>query len=80
MKERRAQYEKEMKAFERNDVPANFQRPQMDIPTPGRHAGEAQDFWGSFSQMMDSSPENAWKYLSQAPQGALQAKALVQDL
>ena len=41
---------------------------------------QAQDFWGSFSEMMDSSPENAWKYLSQAPQGALQAKALVQDL
>jgi len=29
---------------------------------------------------MDSSPENAWRYLSQAPQGALQAKALIQDM
>ena len=52
----------------------------QEMPTPGRSANQAQDFWGSFSEMMDSSPENAWKYLSQAPQGALQAKALVQDL
>ena len=51
-------------------VPQQFQRPQMDMPTPGRQAAQAQDFWGSFSEMMDSSPENAWKYLSQAPQGA----------
>ena len=75
----RAQFEQEIEAQEMSNVPQNFQRPQMDIPTPGRHAGEAQDFWGSFSEMMDSSPENAWRYLSQAPQGALQAKALIQD-
>lgn len=76
----RAQFEAEIEAQERNTVPESFQRPRMDMPTPGRQAAQAQDFWGSFSQMMDSSPENAWKYLSQAPQGALQAKALVQDL
>ena len=78
--EARAQFEAEIEAQERNTVPQSYQRPQMDMPTPGRQAAQAQDFWGSFSQMMDSSPENAWKYLSQAPQGALQAKALVQDL
>ena len=78
--EARAQFEAEIEAQEMGRVPQQFQRPQMDMPTPGRQASEAQDFWGSFSEMMDSSPENAWKYLSQAPQGALQAKALVQDL
>ena len=77
--EARQQFEQEIEAQEQNSIPQNFQRPQMDIPTPGRHAGEAQDFWGSFSEMMDSSPEHAWKYLSSAPQGALQAKALIQD-
>ena len=61
-------------------MPQQFRRPQMAMPTPGRQANAANDFWGSFSEMMDSSPENAWKYLSQAPQGALQAKALVQDI
>ena len=76
----RAQFEQEILQQEQNNVPQNFQRPQMDIPTPGRQAQEQGDFWGNFSEMMDSSPENAWKYLSQAPQGALQAKALVQDL
>ena len=78
--EARAQFEQEIEAQEQGRVPQQFQRPQMDMPTPGRQAGEAQDFWGSFSEMMDSSPENAWKYLSQAPQGALSAKMLVQDL
>ena len=76
----RAQFEQEIIAQEQGRVPQQFQRPQMDMPTPGRQVNQANDFWGSFSEMMDSSPENAWKYLAQAPQGALQAKALVQDL
>ena len=78
--EARAQFEAEIEAQEQNQVPQNFQRPQQDMPTPGRQVNESGDFWGSFSDMMDSSPENAWKYLSSAPQGALQAKALIQDL
>ena len=78
--EARAQFEAEIEAQEMGRVPQQFQRPVQNMPTPGRSASQAQDFWGSFSEMMDSSPENAWKYLSQAPQGALQAKALVQDL
>ena len=73
-------FEAEIEAQEMGRVPQQFQRPVQEMPTPGRSANQAQDFWASFSEMMDSSPENAWKYLSQAPQGALQAKALVQDL
>ena len=78
--EARNQFESEIEAQEQGRVPQQFQRPRMEMPTPGRQASAVNDFWGSFSEMMDSSPENAWKYLSQAPQGALQAKALVQDL
>ena len=78
--EARAQFEAEIEAQEQGRVPQQFQRPIQEMPTPGRQEAQAQDFWGSFSEMMDSSPENAWRYLSQAPQGALQAKALVQDL
>ena len=77
--EARQQFEQEIEAQERNVVPQNFQRPQMDMPTPGRQVSEVDDFWGQFSNMMDSSPENAWKYLSAAPQGALQSRALIQD-
>ena len=29
--------------------------------------------------MMDNNPEDAWKYLSQAPGAAFQQKMLVQD-
>ncbi len=78
--EARQQFEQEILAQEQGRVPQQFQRPVQEMPTPGRQVNEANDFWGNFSEMMDASPENAWKYLSQAPQGALQAKALVQDL
>ena len=78
--EARQQFESEIQAQERaTQVPASFQRPQMDMPTPGRQENVAGDFWGGFSQLMDNNPEQAWQYLSQAPQGALQAKLLVQD-
>ena len=76
----RAQFEQEILAQERSiGVPQNFQRPEMEMPTPGRQVNQANDFWGGFGQMMDSNPENAWRYLAQAPQGALQAKMLVQE-
>jgi len=75
----RDQFEAEIRAQEMNNVPQNFQRPEMAMPTPGRQVNQANDFWGGFGQMMDNNPENAWKYLAQAPQGALQAKMLVQE-
>jgi hypothetical protein len=76
----RMNFEAEIQAQEQRGVPQNFQRPQMNMPTPGRQAQQnTQNFWGSFSEMMDSSPEQAWQYLSSAPQGALQSKLLVQD-
>ena len=77
--EARAQFEAEIEAQEMGRVPQSFSRPEMDMPTPGRQVNAANDFWGGFSQMMDQNPEQAWQYLSQAPQGALSAKMLVQD-
>mgnify|MGYP003653985174 CR=1 FL=1 len=77
----RAQFEAEIRAQEQRSIPSNFQRPEMDMPTPGQRASSPQgEFWGDFSEMMDTNPELAWQYLSQAPQGAFQAKALIQDL
>ena len=78
--EARAQFEQEIIAQEQGRVPESFQRPKMEMPTPGRQVNVANDFWGGFSQLMDQSPEQAWQYLSQAPQGALSAKMLVQDI
>ena len=77
--EARAQFESEIEAQERNIVPPSFQRPAMDMPTPGRQVNAANDFWGGFSQIMDNNPEDAWKFLSQAPGAAFQSKMLVQD-
>jgi hypothetical protein len=78
----RAQFEAEIAQQERqHQVPANFQRPQMEMPTPGQSAGsQTNQFWGNFSQMMDQRPEDAWKYLSQAPAQAIAGKMLVQDI
>ena len=76
----RAQFAQDIARQEQNSqVPPNFQRPEMKMPTPGRSSNPANDFWGGFSHLMDNNPENAWKFLSQAPQGALQTKMLVQD-
>jgi len=78
---RREQYAAEMLAYERQSVPPAFQRPQMEMPTPNTAASQAAgNFWGGFANVMDNNPENAWKYLAQAPNGALQTKMLVQDL
>jgi len=76
-----AQFEEEIEQQEQRQVPANFQRPQMEMPTPGQQAqSQAGEFWGNFSEMMDTNPENAWQYLAQAPNGSFQAKALIQDM
>jgi hypothetical protein len=76
----REQFEQEILAQEQNLVPQNFQRPVQEMPTPGRQANAANDFWGGFGDMMDTNPEDAWKVLAQAPAAAFQQKMLVQDL
>ena len=77
--EARAQFEQEIIAQEQRGVPQNFERPQMDMPTPGRQSSGARSFWGDFSSMMDNNPEQAWQFLAGAPQQAFQQKMLVQD-
>ena len=77
--EARAQFEQEIIAQEQRGVPQSFERPQMDMPTPGRQQSGAGSFWGDFSSMMDNNPENAWQYLSAAPAQAFTTKVLVQD-
>ena len=77
--EARAQFEQEIIAQEQRGVPQNFERPQMDMPTPGRSQSGSRSFWGDFSSMMDNNPENAWQFLAGAPQQAFQQKMLVQD-
>ena len=76
----RQQLEAEIMAQQQAGVPTAFQRPVMDMPAPQRQAQSGGgDFWGGFSEMMDSNPEQAWQFLSQAPASALQSKLLVQD-
>ena len=77
--EAREQFESEIEHLEQRGVPEAFQRPQMDMPTPGRQAAPQRTFWGDFSSMMDNNPEAAWQFLASAPQQAFQQKMLVQD-
>ena len=80
VQQQRDQFEAEIAAQQQNQVPPNFQRPQMEMPERGVNSNPAASFWGDFSQLMDQNPESAWQYLAQAPQGALQTKALIQDI
>ena len=74
------QFESEIESQEMRQVPEAFQRPKMDMPTPGQHQnGEVANFWGQFSEMMDTNPENAWQYLSGANPTAFQQKMMIQD-
>ena len=77
--EARKQMAWEIQQQEERGVPANFQRPTMDMPTPNRAEAPQRTFWGDFSSMMDNNPEQAWQFLAQAPQQAFQQKMLVQD-
>ena len=75
----RQEFAQEIAAQEQRGVPASFQRPTMDMPTPNRSEAPQRTFWGDFSSMMDNNPEQAWQFLAQAPQQAFQQKMLVQD-
>ena len=77
--EARQQFAEEIKHQEQRNVPSNFERPQMDMPTPGRASSPQRSFWGDFSTIMDNNPEQAWQFLAGAPQQAFQQKILVQD-
>lgn len=59
---------------------AEYQRPQMDIPTPGTQAPAGdQSFWESFSQLSERNPGAAWQMLAQAGPDALRSKVLVSE-
>ena len=76
----RQQFEAEIQAQEQGRVPQQFQRPNQQMPQRGRQQNAANNFWGSFSDLMDNNPENAWKALATADPRAFQSKMLVQDL
>lgn len=56
-----------------------FQRPQMEIPSPGARQAPAEDFWGVVDQVSRRSPEQLWQILSQAPPGAFQQRLLISE-
>ena len=59
----------------------SFQRPQLEMPAPGVQAASGGDeFWGTFSALMDRNPSAAAQFLAQAatPE-ALRSKVLVSE-
>lgn len=57
-----------------------YERPQMDIPTPGTQAtAGSDDFWQTFSALSERNPSAAWQMLAQAGPDALRSKVLVSE-
>ena len=56
-----------------------FQRPQIEMPTPGVQAPTGDNFWENFSALSDKNPQAAWQLLSQATPDALRSKVLVSE-
>ena len=57
-----------------------YERPQMDIPTPGTQSSAgSDDFWANFAQISERNPSAAWQILSQAGPDALRSKVLVSE-
>ena len=75
-----ARFRPEAAAPQQPQAQAQYERPQMDIPTPGTQApaGDAS-FWESFSQLSERNPAAAWQMLAQAGPDALRSKVLVSE-
>jgi len=64
-------------------APQQYQ-PNYDMPAPpantaGRQAATPQNQWEAFGEVMNRSPENAWRYLSQMGPEALRSKLLFME-
>jgi hypothetical protein len=68
-----------------NQQQAQAYQPSYDMPAPPANAGginvgnQPQQQWEHFSEVMNRSPENAWRYLSQMGPEALRSKLLFMD-
>lgn len=60
-------------------APAQFQRPQLEMPAPGSQAPASNDFWATFSAVADRNPAEAWKIISAASPEDLRSKILISD-
>jgi hypothetical protein len=51
------------------------------MPAPNGQAGmpSAVDVWSTFSQTMDTRPEDAWKILASAPPDVIKSKILFME-
>jgi len=64
---------------------AEAYQPRYDMPAPPAGAGgstvgaQPEQQWNQFSEVMNRSPENAWRYLSQMGPEALRSKLLFMD-
>ena len=65
--------------------PVQQYQPSYDMPAPpanvggSSQGGNTQHAWQAFSEVMNRSPENAWRYLSQMPSDALRSKLLFME-
>ena len=58
---------------------AGYQRPQLEIPSPGSQQVGGGDFWSTFDQVSRRQPDQLWKVLAQATPDVIRAKPLISD-
>lgn len=60
-------------------APAQYQRPQLEMPSPGFQQGGAGDFWSTFDEVSRTRPDQLWRVLSQATPEVIRSKMLVSE-
>ena len=59
--------------------PVSYQQGQFPAPPSAAAAQQPENFWGSFKDMMDRDPQNAWRVINQAQPQVLANKLFVME-
>jgi hypothetical protein len=59
--------------------PVAYEQGQFPAPPSAAAAQQPENFWGSFKDMMDRDPQNAWRVINQAQPQVLANKLFVME-
>lgn len=58
---------------------ASYQRPQLEMNSPGSQQVGGGDFWSTFDQVSRRQPDQLWKVLAQATPDVMRSKPLISE-
>lgn len=58
---------------------ASYQRPQLEMNSPGSQQVGGGDFWSTFDQVSRRQPDQLWKVLAQATPDVMRSKSLISE-